>query len=140
MNAGVSGTPYCLKGLFQIALMSARQAGDDGRRGGLRAVSQGACWAALGHMVAHDVSDLFDGRKVVWGRSGKPCFNDVYPEARKSPGNLELFLGGHGCAWGLLPIAQRRIKDAYVVGRDIHGGVSVTRVRRREKKKRRMKG
>src|SRR3954453_2931243 len=49
--------------------------------------------------------------EVAFANDGESCFDDVHPQSRKLPRNLQLLPQVHGSARALLAIAERRVED-----------------------------
>ena len=60
------------------------------------------------------LGDRAHGGEIVGRRGGEARLDDVDPEARERARDLELLGRRHRRAGRLLPVAQRRIEDAYV--------------------------
>lgn len=60
--------------------------------------------------------DDLDGLEVVLGGGGEAGLDDVDAELGELAGDVELLLGGHGGAGGLLAVAEGGVEDADVPG------------------------
>ena len=58
-------------------------------------------------------SDQLDAAPVLCGHAGKACLDPLDPESVQEPRDLELLLGREDDTDGLLPVAQRRVVEAY---------------------------
>lgn len=63
--------------------------------------------------LAGDRPDRF---KVIAGGGGEAGLDDVDAKAGELAGDVELLLGGHGGAGGLLAVAEGGVKDADIGG------------------------
>jgi hypothetical protein len=104
------GTPSVPDGLpcgVDVLPVAPRQAADDGHVGGP---------SAGGGRVADLDGDGAHGVEVVGGGGREPRLDDVDAEAGQLARDDELLGARHGGARGLLPVAERGVEDAHVVG------------------------
>ena len=92
---GLAASLHASPGCARISLSTARdEAGDGGTIG-----------------LADFTGDALDRSQVIRRCGWETRFDDVYAQASKLAGNLELFRAGQGRAWALLAIAQGCIED-----------------------------
>lgn len=105
VDAGLAGVAHGLPGGVDVPLVAPGEAADDGHV----AVPPERRVPDLDGDGAHGVE--------VVGRGGRePGLDDVDAEAGELARDDELLGAGHGGPRGLLPVAERGVEDAHVVG------------------------
>ena len=114
VNPGPLGVLDGLPGCSNVLLVAAGEATDDGD---VSVVVNG---------VADLLGDHFDGLEVILGGGREAGLDDVDAELGKLPRHIQLLLGGHGGARGLLAVAESRVENADI-GRVRNEGGDVRR-------------
>ena len=108
VDPGPLGVLHGLPGSTDVLFVAPGEAADDGD---VAVVVDG---------VADVLGDHLDGLEVVVGGGGEAGLDDVDAELSELARNVELLLGGHGGAGGLLAVAEGGVEDPYIRGvRDV---------------------